>query len=417
MATAPSLFSRWEDIRETVESTYRDLHAHPELSMQETRTSAIIAERLHALGLETTTGVGGTGVVATITHGVGPLILLRADMDGLPVTENTGLEYSSTVTTTADDGSTVGVMHACGHDVHVACLLGAVELLATHRDLWSGTIIAVFQPGEELGVGAQAMIDDNFFARFGTPTITLGQHVAPFPAGMIGTHAGPSFAGADSLRVTLFGKGGHGSRPETTIDPVLMAASTVVRLQSVVSREVAASESVVVTVGSIHSGAKDNVIPDDATLGLSIRTYSPEMKAHTLEVVERIVRAEAEASGAERPPEIVHTMSLPALNNDPEAMARTRSAFEAEFGDSRVMDPGSVTGSEDFGLFGEASGAPSCFWLLGGTDPELYAAAALAGRVDRDVPSNHSPEFAPVMSPTLQTGVFALVVAALEWLD
>jgi amidohydrolase len=311
------------------------------------------------------------------------------------------------------------VMHACGHDMHVTCLLGACHELADNRAAWSGTLLVVFQPAEELGSGAQAMIDDGLFERFGRPDIVLGQHVAPFPAGMLALRPGAAFAAADSLKITMFGRGAHGSRPEVAIDPVVMAAATVMRLQTVVSREVAGTDTAVVTIGALRAGTKENIIPDDAELLLSMRTFDPEVRATVLAAIERIVRGEAAASGAVRDPLIEPTYSFPAVVNDGPASARTEAAFTAWLGDGRVVDPGLVTGSEDVGLLASASGAPCVFWLLGGADPAPFAGAASfddVARIVKDLPSNHSPLYAPVLEPTLGMGVAALVRAAHTWL-
>jgi amidohydrolase len=400
--------------------TYKDLHAHPELSFAEHRTAAIVEDRLRALssgelGFEVLAGIGGTGVVGVVRNGEGPTVLLRADMDGLPVQEETGLGYASAVRATDPDGHDVGVMHACGHDVHVTCLLGAAELLLAHSAEWAGTLVVLFQPAEEYGGGAQAMVDDGLYERVPRPDVVLGQHVVPAPAGIVGAHPGPAFAGADSLLVRLFGRGGHGSRPETTIDPIVMAAATVMRLQTVVSRDIAGSDMAVVTVGQLHAGTKNNIISDEATLGLSVRTTSEPVRARVLEAVRRVVNAEAAASGAERVPEISTQESFPVLINDPDATERTVAAFRTAFGEERVIDPGAVTGSEDVGALSTAAGAPLVYWLLGGVDALQFGAAMAAGTVDRDIASNHSPRFAPVIRPTLDTGIAALVVGALEW--
>jgi hippurate hydrolase len=405
-----------DGIRTDLAALYRDLHARPELSFAEVRTAAEVARRLAALGADVTPGVGGTGVVGVLRNGTGPTVLLRADMDALPVAEQTGLPYASTVRAVDTDGNDVPVMHACGHDMHVTCLLGALELLAAARTTWTGTVLAVFQPAEEIGGGATAMLADGLYERFGRPDVVLGQHVAPMPAGMAGAHAGPAFAAADSLLVRLFGRGGHGSRPETTVDTVVLAAATVLRLQTVVAREVAGGDTAVVTVGSIHAGAKENVIPDDAELRLSIRTYTPQVRERVLTAVRRIIRAEAMASGAEREPEITELDSFPALVNDPGATERTMAALRSALGADRVVDPGPVTGSEDVGAFATAAGVPGCYWLFGGVDLAAFLAAEQAGTRDRDIPSNHSPFFAPLPEPTIDTGVSALVGAALDWL-
>jgi amidohydrolase len=277
---------------------YRDLHAHPELAFAEHRTAGIVAARLRDLGYQTTTGVGRTGVVGVLANGNGPTVLLRADMDALPVLERTGLDYASTERATGAHGEEVPVMHACGHDAHVTCLLGAAAALAGDKSDWSGTLLLVFQPAEEVGEGAQAMIDDGLFDRFGVPDVVLGQHVAPMPAGLLGVRSGPAFAAADSLRVVLHGQGGHGSRPETAVDPVLMAAATVQRLQGIVARELPATDAAVVTVGALHAGTAPNVIPDEAELLLSVRSFDPAVRGKVLRAIERIVAAEAAASGA-----------------------------------------------------------------------------------------------------------------------
>ncbi|MBW4718507.1 amidohydrolase [Saccharothrix obliqua] len=394
---------------------YRDLHQHPELGFAETRTAAIAARELRAAGFETAEGVGVTGVVGVLRNGDGPTALLRADMDGLPMAERTGLPYASTAT--ADrDGERVPVAHACGHDVHVTCLVGAARELAATRDTWRGAVLAVFQPAEELGGGAQGMVDDGLFERFGTPDVVLGQHVAPLPAGMIGLRPGPAFAAADTLRVTLYGEGGHGSRPESAVDPVVMAAATVLRLQTVVSREVSGLDTAVVTVGAIRAGTVANIIPDEAELLLSVRTYEPAVRERVLAAVERVVRAEAAASGAAREPEIVRLTGYPAVRNDPDAAARTGAALA---GVARVVDPGQVTGSEDVGVFATAAGVPLVYWLLGGADPAAFAGAGTPGTLRElaaVLPANHSPKYAPVISPTLDVGVAALVSAARAWL-
>jgi amidohydrolase len=395
---------------------YRDLHAHPELSFAEHRTAATAAARVRALGYEVTEGVGGTGVVAVLRNGSGPTVLLRADMDALPVTEETGLPYASTARGRDPDGVDVPVMHACGHDMHVTWLVGALDVLRRDRAAWSGTVLAVFQPGEELGGGAQGMVDDGLFERFGRPDVVLGQHVVPLPAGAVGYAPGPAMASCDSLRVRLFGRGGHGARPQTTVDPVLMAAATVLRLQGVVAREVDPVKTAVVTVGSLHAGLKSNIIPDEAELRVSVRAFDDEVRERVLSAVARVIRAEAAASGAPREPEITATASYPVLVNEPAATGRTIAAIGAELGADRMSVQPPVAGSEDFGVFGAAAGAPSCFWWLGGADPAAFAAAEAAGRLDADIPSNHSPRYAPVLEPTITDGVRAMTAAAREWL-
>ncbi|MDQ6525505.1 amidohydrolase [Nocardioides sp. LHD-245] len=396
---------------------YEDLHRHPELGRQEHRTAGVVAEHLRSLGYDVAQGVGGTGVVGTLTRREGPTVLLRADMDALPVQEATGLPYASEATAIGADGTESPVMHACGHDVHTTCLLGAAARLAADPR-WQGRLLLVFQPDEEGGGGAQAMVDDGLFVRFGTPDVVLGQHVAPVPVGVLGVRSGPAFAASDALRITLHGTGGHGSRPETTVDPVVLGASVVQRLQTVVSREVAATETVVLTVGSFHAGTVANVIPDRAVLGLSIRTTDADVRTRVLAAVERIVRGEAAAAGAPREPEIETLNTFPAVVNDAAACDRVREAFAAE-GRWVVVDPGPVTGSEDVGILADAAGAPCAYWLLGGADPALFASATSVDEIRRVVdglPSNHSPRYAPLAGPTLESGVAALVAAARSWL-
>lgn len=396
---------------------YRDLHAHPELAFAEHRTAGIAAERLYALGYQVTAGVGGTGVVGLLANGDGPVVLLRADMDGLPVLEQTGLPYASAKRARDAQGADVPVMHACGHDMHVTCLLGAAAELAAARDSWRGTLLLVFQPAEEQGKGARAMIDDGLYQRFPAPVIVLGQHVMPLPAGVLGVHGGPAMAGADALRVVLHGQGGHGSRPETTVDPVLMAAATVLRLQGVISREVAARETAVLTVGALRAGTAANIIPDQAELLLSLRHFNDEVHDKARAAIDRIIRAEAAASGAPKEPEITTDVSFPVLVNDPDASARLTERFNDGVG--LTLDPGPVTGSEDVGLLATAAGVPCVYWFLGGSDPARFAGIASVdeARVIVDgLPSNHSPLFAPVIDPTLRTGVAALTAAARTWL-
>lgn len=405
---------------------YRDLHAHPELAFQETRTADIVAKRLESLGFETTTGVGGTGVVGVLHNGPGSVVLLRADMDALAVQEETGLPYASTPRTKeveeaeeAEDQS-VPVMHACGHDMHVTCLLGAAADLVADSSSWQGTLLLVFQPAEETGRGAQAMIDDGLYERFGHPAVVLGQHVAPLPAGTLGLRTGPVFAASDAIEVVLHGSDAHGSRPQASVDPVLMAAATVIRLQGIVSREVAPASTAVVTVSSLHAGTQGNVITDQAELRLSVRTFDATVRGRILDAIERIVRAEATASKAPKAPDISVTVSLPAVVNDTQACDRIRDAFIAAIGSQNVIEPSPTTGSDDVGLLAQAAGAPCVYWLLGGADPGLFSHAQEGEdmeRIARGLAWNHSPDYAPVIEPTLSTGIIALGRAARLWLS
>ncbi|HEY0716088.1 MAG TPA: amidohydrolase [Streptosporangiaceae bacterium] len=411
-----AMWAHLGELRAGLAEFYRDLHAHPELSLREHRTAHRVAEALRPLGFEVTEQVGGTGVVGLLRHGPGPVVMLRADFDALPVREETGLPYASTVRVTGDDGGTVPVMHACGHDMHATCLLGAAALLARAAGTWSGTLLMVFQPAEELARGARDMVDDGLFRRFPAPDIVLGQHVSPLPAGLIGHASGPVMAASDSAEVVLYGRGGHGSRPASTVDPVLMAANVVTRLQAIVAREVPPAEIAVVTVGRLQAGTKDNVIPGTAELGINVRTYSPQTHQLVRTAIERIIRAEAAASAAPRPPALSWTTSAPLLVSDPAATKATVAAFADHFGEHRLLPMPVVSASEDVGVFGEAAGVPTVFWFWGGLDAETAGTALRLGRLD-SLPGNHSPHFAPVIEPTLSTGVEALAVAAVTWLD
>ena len=398
-----------------LETLYKDVHAHPELSMQEMRTAGIAAECLRTAGFEVASGVGNTGVVGLLRNGDGPTVMLRADMDALPVAEATAVDYASKARSTDPDGKTVPVMHACGHDMHVTWLVGATTLLAQARDAWGGTLLAVFQPAEETAAGAQAMIDDGLFKRFPKPDVVLGQHVMVGPAGALGGRTGAITSAADSFQIRLFGRGAHGSMPQASIDPVVMAAATVLRLQTVVSREVAAAESAVVTIGALQAGTKENVIPDEAIIKLNVRTFDAGVRKRVLAAIERIVNAEAEASGAPRKPEITPLDRYPLATNDARATQRVLAAFRAHFPAERIRETGPASASEDFGSFGAEWGVPSVFWFVGGTDPDTYAKAKAANKLN-DIPTNHNPRFLPVIHPTLETGVEALVVAARAWL-
>ncbi|HTI87318.1 MAG TPA: M20 family metallopeptidase [Alphaproteobacteria bacterium] len=399
-----------------LETLYKDVHSHPELSMHETRTAGLAAERLRAAGYEVTTGVGKTGVVGVLRNGDGPTVMLRADMDALPVEEATGLPYASKATATDSGGNAVPVSHMCGHDMHVTWLAGATKLLAEARPTWRGTLLAVFQPGEETAQGARAMIDDGLLDRFPKPDVVLGQHVMVGPAGTVAGSAGPITSAADSLQIRLFGRGAHGSMPQASIDPVVMAASAVLRLQTVVSREVAATDAAVLTVGVLQAGTKENVIPDEAIIKLNVRTFDAGVREHVLGAIERIVNAEAAASGAPRKPEITTLDRYPLNMNDKSASNRIAEAFRGYFSPDRVRHTGPAPASEDFGCFGTAWQVPSVFWFVGGTDPDTYAQAKAANRLN-EIPVNHSPKFAPVIHPTLRTGVEALVIAAGAWLS
>jgi len=307
-------------------------------------------------------------------------------------------------------------MHACGHDMHVACLLGATALLADARDSWRGTLMAVFQPAEETAEGALAMATDTLFRRFPKPDVVLGQHVMVGPAGTLGSRAGVITSAADSFQIRMFGRGAHGSMPQASVDPVIMAASTVVRLQTVVSREIAPTDAAVVTIGALQAGTKENVIPDEAIIKLNVRTFDEGVRARVLAAITRIVNAEAAASGAPIRPEITALDRYSVVKNDADATQRVLAAFRRHFSDERVVEVQPTSASEDFGSFGTHWGAPSVFWFIGGTAGAVYKQAEAEGRV-HEIPTNHNPRFAPVIHPTLETGVDALMESAHAWLS
>lgn len=409
-----ALASKLGTLLPELEAVYKDLHQHPELSMREVRTAKVAADWIERLGYEVSRKVGTTGVVGVLRNGAGPTVMLRADMDGLPMTEGTGLSYASTVKAKDDDGATVGVSHACGHDMHVTWLMGAARVLSEHRDAWHGTALVVFQPGEEVGRGAKSMMDDKMMERFPKPDVIFGQHVMVGAAGTVGHRSGVILSAGDSLQVKLFGRGSHGSQPQTSIDPVIMAAATTLRLQTIVSREISPLESAVVTVGALQAGTKENIIPDDATIKLNVRTYDEDVRKHVLSAIDRICRAESAASRAEKPPEFTTLSSYPLTVNDAACSARVAKAFEAQFGE-RAFETPPASASEDFSVFGTRWGAPYVFWIVGGTDPTAYAEAKRTKTVNA-LPSNHSPKFAPVIHPTLQTGLETMLTAAAAWL-
>lgn len=409
-----SVLADLDGIRPSIEDFYRDLHRNPELSHAERRTAARVGERLRKLQYEVHEGVGGTGVVGVLRNGDGPTVLLRADMDALPVRETTGLAYASTVTAKDTDGHEVPVMHACGHDVHVACLVGAAHLLANAKTAWRGTVVTLFQPAEETADGARGMLEGGLGNLVPKPDAALAQHVLPFPSGLVATRSGPVLSAADNLRITVRGRGAHGSMPQAAIDPVVLASSIVLRLQTIVAREIKPGEPAVLTVGSIQAGTKSNVIPDSARLLLNMRTYSERTRAAMLKAIHRIVTSECQASGSPKPPEIQPYEQYPLTENDEQVTVRVREAFSSFFGERARALP-LQSASEDFSDIPKALGVPYTYWGIGGIDPGVYRAAEEAGRVDQDVPVNHSAKFAPVLQPTLDTGTQAMVTAAMAW--
>lgn len=403
MTTLPEID---DDLRARMRETYEYLHAHPELSMAEHETAAFIETRLAELGVEEVFRCGGTGVVGVIRNGDGPTVAFRADHDGLPIEEDTGLPYASTATGTLPDGREVPVMHGCGHDTHVTAALAMAELLLGAREAWSGTLVLVFQPGEETAAGARAMVADGLWDTAPRPAVVFGQHVMPGLSGTVALSVGDAMAMADSLKVTVRGRQSHGSQPEDAIDPIVLASHIVVRLQTIVAREVAPLDSAVVTVGTFHAGLKENIIPATAVLDLNVRTHEPDVRAKVLASIRRIVEAEALASGAPEPV-VEEIYGFPRTYNDPEAAEALIEVFGGVLGKENVVVRPPLMGSEDFGLLAEAIDVPAVFWFFGGHPREVLEGEA-------PVPKNHSPFFAPVVEPTLGTGTRAAVAAVLS---
>ena len=395
-------------------SLYLDLHQNPELSMHETQTAAKLAAQLRSAGYEVTEHVGGTGIVAILRNGSGSTIMLRTELDALPVEEKTGLPYASKVHAKDDSGHDVPVMHACGHDLHMASLVGTAEIMAHSKNTWHGTLVLVGQPAEETISGARKMIDDGFLTRFPKPDAGVALHVGNLlPAGKVGIAPGTYDANADSLRITIYGKGGHGSAPHTAIDPIVIAARTILALQTIPSREVKPGQMAVVTVGYIHAGNKNNIIPDEAELGLTVRTYKADVRKQVLAAIERITKAEAVAAGAPREPTIEHYEATDSVFNDPSLAARLKGTLESALGKDNVVMEEPHTASEDYSVFIE-QGIASLYFSLGGANPEKLAAAQAAGTT---LPSNHSSLFAPDVEPALRTGITAEVAVLRDLLN
>ncbi|MGA7905988.1 MAG: amidohydrolase [Candidatus Sulfotelmatobacter sp.] len=387
---------------------YLDLHQHPELSGHETQTAVRLAERFRGLGYDVTEHVGGTGVVAVLKNGPGPTIMLRTELDALPVEEKTGLPYASKVRTRDDAGHDVPVMHACGHDLHMAAIVGTAAIMVHSKDTWHGTLMLIGQPAEETIGGAEGMIKDGLFQRFPRPDAVLALHVGSIlPAGKVGITSGTYDTNSDSLRITIYGKGGHGAAPQTAIDPIVIAARTILALQTIVSREVKPGEMAVITVGYIQAGTKNNIIPDQAEMGLTVRTYKAEVRKQLLAAIARITKAEAEAAAAPREPLIEHYEATDSVYNDPALARRLRGALESTLGQDNVEAAEPVTTSEDFSFFVE-QGIPGFYFSLGGADPQRLAEAVSSGTT---LPSNHSSLFAPDVDPALRTGIEAEVGA------
>ena len=388
-----------------LESLYQDLHRHPELSGREEKTSRRMTVEMEQAGFRATPGIGGNGVVGMLENGPGPVVMVRADMDALPIEEKTGLPYASLVRTLMESGQEVGVMHACGHDVHMTVLIGTARLLARFRDCWQGTLLLVAQPAEENAAGAAAMIADGLFIRFPRPDFALGLHVLPGPAGAVLYHEGFWFAGSTTLELTVYGKGGHAARPHETRDPVVLAAQMILAFQTVVSRETDPMEPAVLTVSSFHAGNRDNVIPETATLQISLRAFSREQHERMISALKRIAEGIARTGGIpeDQLPRLSVRSSTPVLYNDPRLTRRLVRRFRRTFGRSRIAEVPAMTASEDFSCFGQA-GIPLCYFGLGMADPQ------------GESPPLHSPYMAPLPEPTISTGVAAMTAAVLELL-
>jgi len=401
-----------------LESFYKELHTRPELSLQEAKTSELVAAELEQLGFKVTRKVGGYGVVGVLSNGNGPTVLVRTDLDALPVVEQTGASYASTVKTTDDKGTEVGVMHACGHDMHITAFLGTARVLSRLKAKWHGTLVMIGQPAEEKVQGARAMLDQGLFSRFPKPDYCVALHCAPdLAAGSVGITEGYALANVDSVDILIRGVSGHGAWPHKTKDPVVLAAQTVLALQTIVSRETDPTQPAVVTVGSIHGGTKHNIIPDEVRLQLTLRSYSDEVRQHTLEAIKRITHGLAEAAGipeAHYPVVTLADESASATYNNPELAQRLSGTFKRWLGEDHVVSTKPIMGAEDFGLFGRtADKIPICMFWLGTVDPEKLKESQ---REDKPLPALHSSRFLPVIEPTLHTGITAMTAAVLDLL-
>jgi amidohydrolase len=394
-----------------LDALYKDIHAHPELAFQEVKTAAKLAAEMRAIGFEVTENVGKTGLVALYRNGDGPTIMVRTELDALPMEEKTGLPYASRDKMTSNGRETF-VAHSCGHDIHMASWVGTARTLVGLKDKWKGTLMFIAQPAEEIGSGAKAMLADGLFTRFPKPDAGFGLHDGPGPYGWVFYRVGVGSSNSDSLAIKFHGRGGHGAMPQATIDPVMIAARFVVDLQSVISREKDPTEFGVVSIGAIHGGTAENIIPDDVTVFGTIRTFKPEVRAKMLAGIERTAKAAAAMSDAP-PPEIKITEGAKAVINDPRVVATAEKVLKAAFGDKFMTTPPG-TPSEDFSEYAIA-GVPSMFFNIGIYEPERAAAAR--NGTGPQLPANHSPLFAPVPRPTIETGVTAMTLAVLSAFD
>jgi hippurate hydrolase len=405
-AQSPSTQKEVQSVTADSYALYLDLHEHPELSSHEVQTAAKLAAKLKSLGYEVTESVGGTGIVAMMKNGTGPVIMLRTELDALPVEEKTGLPYASNVHAKDDSGKDVPVMQACGHDLHMASLIGTAEVMAQTKNTWHGTLILLGQPAEETISGAKKMVDDGLMTRFPKPDVVVALHsFNVLPAGKVGVTPGYSMANADSIRITIYGKGGHGSAPHTTIDPIVLGAKIVLALQMIPSREVKPGEVAVVTVGYFQGGLKNNIIPDQAQLGLTVRTFEPSVRKQVLAAIDRIVKGEAEAAGVAKLPLVETFETTDAVYNQPALNERLTGVLQQALGKNNVEVLKPITGSEDFSAL-VSQGVPGFYFSLGAANPQKWAEAKAAGT---QLPSNHSSLYAPDAKPALETGITAEV--------
>ncbi len=396
-----------------LEELYKELHANPELSSMEVQTAGRMAKQLTSLGFQVTTGVGGTGVVGILKNGPGPIVMVRTDLDALPVTEATGVPYASRVRTRDKHGNEVGAMHACGHDMHMTCWAGTAAVLASMKDRWSGTLMFVGQPAEETGIGARRMLEDGLFARFPKPDFALALHCdARLPAGHIAYTSDLAMANVDSVDIVVKGRGGHGSAPHTAIDPIVLAARIVLDLQTIVSRETNPLDPCVVTVGSIHGGTKHNIIPNDVKLQITVRSTKDKVRKHTLDAISRIAKAAALSANAPEPSVTIdHSEFTPALINEKVLTSKTANVFRQLIGPENVEERPPLMGGEDFSRYGRA-GVPIFLYWLGTIDAERYAAAEKPGATP--LPSIHSDSFWPTPKPSIELGVMSMSQAVLN---
>ena len=399
-----------------LDALYKHLHMNPELSFHEEQTAKRIGSELKKLGFTVTHGVGGHGVVGVLKNGFGPTVMVRTDLDALPVKENTGLDYASKIRTKDDQGNEVSVMHACGHDIHMTSLVGTARMLVNLKDSWGGTLVMIGQPAEERGAGARMMLDDGLFQKFPRPDFALALHAsATVPAGKVAYCEGFILANVDMVDITVFGEGGHGAYPRTTKDPIVLAAQIILNLQTIVSREISPLEPAVVTVGSIHGGTKHNIIPDEVKLQLTLRSYSDEVRQKTIDAIHRICRGVAKGAGISEnklPKVAIRNEYTPATYNDPKLTRRTVQAFKAILGEENVIETGPVMAGEDFGRYGrEESKIPISIFWLGAVDPKKVEESKQTGK---GLPSLHSALFAPLPEPAIKTGVKAMTATVLD---